>query len=224
MERAEASRLGKKAEAPPRRPATNCRRPRLRAARYSRSTCEGEPGRGPRTRPGTPPSSSSSSPPSRRRGGVRALDLEAALSFHVGRRTSGGPACRPVCERSAESPRRQVGDEIRSVSGDARTRRRRASTSGRACAGNALARAQDKSSREAGEQARVTRESSWHNMESPLPLRRCPMGFSAFRSASHFASLFSASRSRGYTTRSSRSRAQTARRCKISDARITRGS
>jgi len=51
MERAEASRLGKKAEAPPRRPATNCRRPRLRAARYSRSTCEGEPGRGPRTRP-----------------------------------------------------------------------------------------------------------------------------------------------------------------------------
>lgn len=36
MERVEASRLGKKAEVPPWQPATNCRWPRLRAARYSR--------------------------------------------------------------------------------------------------------------------------------------------------------------------------------------------
>lgn len=52
MERTEASRLGKKAEAPPRRPATNCRRPRLRAARYNRRACEG--GRDPE--PSPPPS------------------------------------------------------------------------------------------------------------------------------------------------------------------------
>jgi len=165
MERAEASRLGKKAEAPPRRPATNCRRPRLRAARYSRSTCDGAPELG-----------RSAPPPPRR--AVRALDLEAALSFRVSRRTSSGPVCRPVCERSAESPRRQVGDEIRSVTG----RNVVASTSVRWK--RALARARDKSSREPGEQARVTRESSWHNMDPPSP-SSLHDGFSAFRSVSH---------------------------------------
>lgn len=98
----------------PRRPATNCRRPRLRAARYSRRSARG--GRG---RLGPQNSAAQNAQPAapvfpawRGAARIRALDPRAFVPRN--RRMNNAPVCRPACEPSAESRRNY---EIRPATG-----------------------------------------------------------------------------------------------------------
>lgn len=95
----------------PRRPATNCRRPRLRAARYSRRSARG--GSGGRLEPqNSVAQNTQPAPEFSARRGILALDPRAFVPRN--RHMNSGPVCRPVCEPSAESRRN---DEIRPATG-----------------------------------------------------------------------------------------------------------